>query len=181
MAPVSKKNLDRKITARLPRRCPRQVERRIIADYSDFTGSSAFTATGQRATRAALVNGHASIPRLLVDAPQISTGGGEAKRHQSLQIAVPQCVAPGLKRRAERKRGRRLKTGIGVVAFLEPIIWDPRVYMVHVVKADIAGKPLERPRQAKIGGAPERGRGKTPACVRHPLRVLEEVLDREQP
>src|SRR6516225_517939 len=56
MAPVSKKNLDRKITARLPRRCRRQVERRIIADYSDFTGSSAFTATGQLATRAALVN-----------------------------------------------------------------------------------------------------------------------------
>src|SRR6516165_765447 len=56
MAPVSKKNLDRKITARLPRRCPRQVERRIIADYSDFTGSSAFTATGQLATLAALVN-----------------------------------------------------------------------------------------------------------------------------
>ena len=56
MAPVSKKNLDRKITVRLPRRCPRQVERRIIADYSDFTGSSAFTATGQLATRAALVN-----------------------------------------------------------------------------------------------------------------------------
>ena len=56
MAPVSKKNLNRKITAQLPRRCPRQVERRIIADYSDFTGSSAFTATGQLATRAALVN-----------------------------------------------------------------------------------------------------------------------------
>ena len=56
MAPVSKKNLIRKITARLPRRCPRQVERRIIADYSNFTKSSAFTATGQLATRAALVN-----------------------------------------------------------------------------------------------------------------------------
>src|SRR6516225_3471076 len=56
MAPVSKKNLDRKIAARLPRRCPRQVERRIIADYSNFTKSSAFTATGQLATRAALVN-----------------------------------------------------------------------------------------------------------------------------
>jgi hypothetical protein len=47
---------DRKIAARLPRRCPRQVERRIIADYSNFTKSSAFTATGQLATRAALVN-----------------------------------------------------------------------------------------------------------------------------
>ena len=35
--PVSKKFLDRKIAARLPRRCPRQVERRIIADYSNFT------------------------------------------------------------------------------------------------------------------------------------------------
>src|SRR4029077_8004512 len=32
------------------------------------------------------------------------TGGGGAKRHQSLQIAVPQCVAQGVKRRAQRKR-----------------------------------------------------------------------------
>jgi hypothetical protein len=67
-----------------------------------------------------------------------------------------------------------LKPGIGVVAFLEPIIRDPRV---HVVKADIAGKPLEQRRQAKIGGTAERGLGKTPACVRHPLRMLEAVLD----
>jgi len=74
-----------------------------------------------------------------------------------------------------------LKPGIGIVAFLEPIIRDPRVYVVHMMKADIAGKPLEQPRQAKIGGAPERGRGKTPACVRHPLRMLKAVLDREQP
>src|SRR5271165_1322708 len=108
-------------------------------------------------------------------------GGGGAKRHQSLQIAVPQCVAQGLKRRAQRKRWRRLKSGIGIVAFLEPIIRDPRVYMVHVVKANIAGKPLEQARQAKIGGASERGRGKTPACIRAPLRMLKTVLDREQP
>jgi hypothetical protein len=48
---------------------------------------------------------HASIPGMLVDAPQTSaTGGDEAKRHQSLQIAVPQRVAQGLKRCAERKR-----------------------------------------------------------------------------
>ena len=119
---------------------------------------------------------------MLADVPQTSaTGDDEAKRHQSLQIAVPQCVAQGLKRRAERKRWRRLKPGIGVVAFLESIIRDPRVYMVHMVKTDIAGKPLEQARQAKIGGAPERGRDKTPACVRHPLRLLKAVLDREQP
>ena len=29
---------------------------------------------------------------------------GEAKRHQALAIAVPQCVAQGLQRRAQRKR-----------------------------------------------------------------------------
>jgi hypothetical protein len=39
-----------------------------------------------------------------------------------------------------------LKPGIGVVAFLEPIIWDPWVYMVHVVKPDVAAK-----RPAAIG------------------------------
>ena len=37
--------------------------------------------------------------------PQTWTiGGGEAKRHQSLEIAVPQCIAEGLNRRAQRKR-----------------------------------------------------------------------------
>src|SRR5260370_16803507 len=70
---------------------------------------------------------------------------------------------------------------MGVGAFLEPIIRDPRVYMVHVVKPDIAGKPLERARQAKIRSTSERGRGKTPACLRHPLRMLKAVLDRKQP
>src|SRR5215471_20162969 len=119
---------------------------------------------------------------MLVDVPQTSaTGGDEAKRHQPAQIAVPQCVAQGLKRRAERKRWRRLKPSIGVVAFFEPIIRDSRVYVVHMVKPDIAGKPLKQARQAKIGGALERGRDKTPACVRHPLRMLKAVLDREQP
>ena len=47
--------------------------------------------------------------------------------------------------------------------------------MMHVVKADIAGKPLEQARQAKIGSAFERGRDKTPACVRNPLRMLKAV------
>ena len=74
-----------------------------------------------------------------------------------------------------------MKPDIGLVTFLEPIIRDPRVYVVHMVKADIASEPLEQARQAKIGGASERGRGKTPACVRHPLRMLKAVLDREQP
>ena len=47
-------------------------------------------------------SGHTSIPGMLIEAPHISTtGGGETKRHQSLQIAVPQCVAQGLKRRAQ--------------------------------------------------------------------------------
>src|SRR6516225_6975057 len=111
--------------------------------------------------RPAETSTHASIPGMLVVRPQTSTiGGGEAKRHQSVQIAVPQCIAEGLKRRAQRKRWRQLKPGIGLVTFLEPIIRDLRVYMVHMVKADIARKPLEQARQTKIGGSSERGRGK---------------------
>src|SRR5439155_18648972 len=81
--------------------------------------------------------------------------GGEAKRYESLRIEILQYVARGPKRRAQRQRRRRLKSGIGVVAFLEPVIRDPRVDMMHVVKANIAGKPLEQARQAKIGGACE--------------------------
>src|SRR5262249_36863130 len=50
-------------------------------------------------------SGHASILGMPADVPRTSTiGGSEAKRHQSLQIAVPQCIAEGLKRRAQRKR-----------------------------------------------------------------------------
>jgi hypothetical protein len=43
--------------------------------------------------------------RHLVDAAHYPlTGGGEAKRHQALQIAVPQCVAQGLKPCTQGKR-----------------------------------------------------------------------------
>ena len=44
--PVSKKFLDRKIAARLPGHRRRQIEPGIIPNNADFTGSSAFTATG---------------------------------------------------------------------------------------------------------------------------------------
>jgi hypothetical protein len=45
---------NRKIAARLPRLCSRQVERQMIPDYCDFTTGSAFSATGQLPTRGAL-------------------------------------------------------------------------------------------------------------------------------
>jgi hypothetical protein len=45
---------NRKIAARLPRLCSRQVERRVIPDYYDLTTGSAFSATGQLPTRGAL-------------------------------------------------------------------------------------------------------------------------------
>jgi hypothetical protein len=44
-----------------------------------------------------------SILRMLCRRHRL-TVGGEAKRHQSLQIAVPQCIAQGQKRCAQRKR-----------------------------------------------------------------------------
>jgi hypothetical protein len=49
-----KKFSDRKIVARLLRRCRRQAERRMIPDYCNFTMGSAFRATGQLRTQGAL-------------------------------------------------------------------------------------------------------------------------------
>ena len=62
---------NRKIGARLARLCSRQVERRMILDYYDFTMGSAFSATGQLRKRstgmravADIYDANASISRL---------------------------------------------------------------------------------------------------------------------
>ena len=60
-------NLDRKIAARWPRRRPRQVERRMISDYCDFTMAFGFRATGQLPTRGASMT--ANLTRLRARVP----------------------------------------------------------------------------------------------------------------
>ncbi len=67
------------------------------------------------------------------------------------------------------------------MALLQPIVRDARVQMVHVVKADIAAEPLQHRRQLEMRAAAQRSGGKVPRRLRHPQRVLEAVLHREQP
>ncbi len=67
------------------------------------------------------------------------------------------------------------------MAGLEPVVRHPRVEMMDVVKADVAGEPLQQPRQAEIRTAPQRRRHRRPRVVARPERSLEAMLQREQP
>src|SRR3954452_7136076 len=53
--------------------------------------------------------------------------------------------------------------------------------MVYVVKADIARKELQQPRQLQVRAALERGAVVSPVAVVPPVRVLELVLYVKQP
>jgi hypothetical protein len=53
-------------------------------------------------------------------------------------------------RGAQSEPGHRPEQGIGVVTLFEPIIRDVRVYVVYMMKADIAGEPLKDARKVQV-------------------------------
>jgi len=67
------------------------------------------------------------------------------------------------------------------MAFLEVIIRNGRAEVVDVVKADVAGKPLEDFRQFIERAALERGSAVIPISAAFPVDVFELVLDVKQP
>src|SRR6478609_2620428 len=63
----------------------------------------------------------------------------------------------------------------------QSIIRNPAAQMVDVVDADIGGKPSQDARQVIVRAALQSGLMKAPAFVMGPERILELVLDIEQP
>jgi hypothetical protein len=67
------------------------------------------------------------------------------------------------------------------MARFEPVVRDAGIEVVDVVEADVAGEPLQQARQLEVGAALERRRNRMPGRLPGPERILEPMLDREQP
>ena len=94
---------------------------------------------------------------------------------------VPKPKLNGLEAVEESEFGGVLEEGMGMVAALQVVVWNTRVEVVDVVVADVSRKPLENPWEVVVA-APGHGGGRVvPILTGGPIRVLELVLDVEQP
>jgi len=64
---------------------------------------------------------------------------------------------------------------------LEVVVGDPRVEVVNVMQADVAGEELQHRRQLQVRAAAQRRVGVVPAVGVLPVGVLELMLNVEQP
>jgi len=94
-----------------------------------------------------------------------------------LLILVPQCERGAFQTLQEREAtdARELR----IVA--QAIERDSARQMVHVMHADIASEPGQDARQLIVRAAVKRGFVKAPIAVVRPKRVLELMLDIEEP
>ena len=65
------------------------------------------------------------------------------ERHHTSPALIPQHEAPLPKPAPKRHDRRRLQHEVRVMTLLQPIVGDPGIQMVNVVKANIAGEPLQ--------------------------------------
>src|SRR5215212_5659829 len=72
---------------------------------------------------------------------------------------VPQPKLEGFETIPECQRDYFLEKWVLLVASFEPVVRDPGIQMMHMVKADISGEPLERPGKLEVG-ASLNGRGR---------------------
>jgi hypothetical protein len=71
------------------------------------------------------------------------------------------------------------KERLRTVAFLKMVIGDTRAQVVDMVKADVAGKPLEKPGQLVIRAPLKRRPLVVPLTAAFPVDAFELVLDIE--
>jgi hypothetical protein len=67
------------------------------------------------------------------------------------------------------------------MAFAQAIVRNPAGKMMDVVEPDIPGHPVQRRRQIVERGALQRRRAKVPVPLGLPVRLLELVLNVEEP
>ncbi len=70
---------------------------------------------------------------------------------------------------------------VRAVARLQPVIRHSRRHVVHMMKADIPGCPLQPPRQPQERSAAQCRLHGAPLCMARPQRAVEMVLYRKQP
>ena len=91
-----------------------------------------------------------------------SGGVGLGKRNEPTGLLVPELELDGARTISERESRHASEHRVGVVGSLKVVVWNTRVEMVDVVKADVAGKELQQPRQFQIRAAAHGGVGITP-------------------
>src|ERR1041385_2498616 len=101
------------------------------------------------------------------------------------EVAVTDELAPSFipETEGERFEAREklhwfhcLKQRIRVMAFLQVVIGNPRTEMMDVMKADVAGEPLQHPGKFKEGTALQRRRRVIPLVAPLPVHSLELML-----
>src|SRR5204862_8241961 len=70
-----------------------------------------------------------------------------AEADQLFALLVPESEREGFKTSQQCDGLHALKQGIGIVASLQIVIGNTRAQMMDMVKADVAGEPLENPGQ----------------------------------
>ena len=104
-----------------------------------------------------------------------------AKAHKLALFFIPQVQPQRLKARPERDGGHIHELGVLLHTALERVVRDARAEVMNMVKADIAGEPLEHLGQLEIRAAAQRGGGVVPFFVLGPVGAFELVLDVEHP
>src|SRR5436309_10893877 len=74
-----------------------------------------------------------------------------------------------------------MKQRILIVTRLEIVVRNSRTEMVHVMESYAAGNPLQPSRESEKGASRNGGRGVVPMLVVLPVRILELMLDEEEP
>src|SRR5580704_11203228 len=100
---------------------------------------------------------------------------------QSPAFFIPKPERDGFQARNEGDRFYLLKKRIGFVALLQIVIWNARTQVMNVVKPDVAGKPLQDPRQFVERTALECRCRKTPIVTPLPINIFKLMLDVEEP
>ena len=111
----------------------------------------------------------------------VAQNSGRAVADKLLTAFVPKAIGEGFEAGKEGDRFDGLKERFGAVAFLEVIVRDRRAQVMDVMKADVAGKPLQYFRQLVEGASLERSRAVIPIRTAFPMNVFELVLDVKEP
>jgi len=103
-----------------------------------------------------------------------------AEAHESPPLLVPESKGQRLEARWQRDGFDSLEVRVCVMAALEMVIRDARTQVMNMMKADIAGKPLQDFRELIEGTAVKRGARIVPILSPRPVCAFELVLHVEE-
>src|ERR1043165_5094981 len=111
----------------------------------------------------------------------VAQDSGRAVADELLAAFVPKAKGEGFEAGKEGDGFDGLKERFGAMAFLEVIVRNRRAQVMDVMKADVAGEPLQDFRQFVEGASLERSRAVIPIGAAVPMKVFEWVLDVKEP